>query len=129
MDDLRTPDPQEPLDVRNRVKDGPSQSQVHQHRIEHATTATVDIDRYTTICIIEIRPTKDDTATATNTIHHRIFDAIKEIEKLRINHDKDIPTEEEYKKVLKDYINLIIQKYLPYCSFLTHKSTISHGKI
>ena len=103
MDDLRTPDPQEPLDVRNRVKDGPSQSQVHQHRIEHATTATVDIDRYTTICIIEIRPTKDDTATATNTIHHRIFDAIKEIDdfaaiisldQLRINHGKDIPTEE-----------------------------------
>ena len=26
-------------------------------------------------------------------------------------------------------INFIIHKYLPYCSFLTHKSTILHGKI
>ena len=27
------------------------------------------------------------------------------------------------------HINLIIQKYLPYYSFLTHKSTTLHGKI
>ena len=26
-------------------------------------------------------------------------------------------------------INFLIQKYMPYCSFLTHKSTILHKKI
>ena len=80
MDDVRTHDAQEPPDPRNGVKDGTPQSQNQQRRIEHATTATVTNDRYTTICTLEIRPTKDDSATATNTIHRRIFDAIKEID-------------------------------------------------
>ena len=79
MDDVRTPDSQEPPDPRNDVKDGNPQSQNQQRRIEHATTATVDNDRYTTICTLEIRPPRDDTVIATNTIQHGIFDAIKEI--------------------------------------------------
>ena len=74
--------------------------------------ATVDNDRYTTICTLEIRPVKNDTTTATNTIHRRIFDAIKEIDdsaviisldQLRINHGKDMHTEGGYKKVFKDW--------------------------
>ena len=67
MDDVRTPDPQEPSDPRNCVKDGTPQSQIQQRRIKHTKTATVDNDRYTTICTLEIRPPKDDTVTATNT--------------------------------------------------------------
>ena len=42
MDDVRTTDPQEPPDVHNGIKDGQSQNQVHQRRVEHATTTTVD---------------------------------------------------------------------------------------
>ena len=112
MDDVRTPDTQEPPDVHNGVKDCPSQSEVYQRRIEHTTTATVDNDRYTTIFTLEIRPAKDDTTTATNTIHRRFFDAIKKIDdsvviilldQLRINHGKDISTEREYKKVFKNW--------------------------
>ena len=80
MDDVRTPDPAERPDARNGIKVVHSQSQVQQRRIEHATTVTVDNDRYTTIFTIEICPTKDDTTTATNTIHRRIFDSIKEID-------------------------------------------------
>ena len=53
---------------RNGIKDGPIQSQVHQHRIEHAITATIANDRYTTTYTLEIHPAKDDTATATNMI-------------------------------------------------------------
>ena len=111
MDDVRTPDSQEPPDLRNGVKDGNPQSQNQQRRIEHATTATVTNDRYTTIYTLELRPTKDDTATATNTIHRRIVDAIKEIddtaviitlEQLRIKHGKDMPTEKDCKTVFTD---------------------------
>ena len=80
MDELRTTDSQEPPDTRNGVKDSTLQSQNQQRRIEHATTATVTNDHYTTICTLETRPSKDDTATAINTIHRRIFDTIKEID-------------------------------------------------
>ena len=87
-------------------------SQNQQRRIEHATTATVNNDRCTTICRLELRPTKDDTATATNMIHRRIFDAIKEVddtaviitlEQLRIKHGKDMPTKKDYKTVFTDW--------------------------
>ena len=86
------------------MKDGNPQSQNQQRRIEHATTVTVDNDRYTTICTLEIRPPRDDTVIATNTIHRRIFNSIKEIDEsaaiisldqIRITHDKDIPTEKD----------------------------------
>ena len=65
----------------------------------------------TTICTLELRPPKDDTATATNTIHRRIFEAIKEIgdttviitlEHIRIKHGKDMPTEKDCKTVFTD---------------------------
>ena len=102
MDDVRKPDPQKPPDARNDVKDGTPQIKTHQRRIEHAATAIVDNGYYTTICTLSIRPAKDDTATATDTIHRRIFDVIKEIDdsvviisldQLRITHGKDMPTE------------------------------------
>ena len=73
MDDVRTPDSQEPPDPRNGVKDGNPQSGLQQRRIEHATTATVDNNRYTTICTLETRPSRDNTAianNATNIIYH-----------------------------------------------------------
>ena len=111
MDDVRTPDSQEPPDPRNGVKGANPQSQLQQRRIEHATTATVDNDRYTTICTLETRPPRDDTAIAINTIHRRIFEALKKIDESasiitldqnRINHCKDMPTETDYKKVFID---------------------------
>ena len=104
MDDVRTSDSKESPGPRNGVKYGNSQSQIQQRRIEHATTATVDNNRYTTICTLEIRPPRHDTVIATNRIHRKIFDAIKEIDEsaaiisldqIRITHDKDIPTEKD----------------------------------
>ena len=137
MDDVRTHDSQEPSDTRNGVKDGTPQSQNQQRRIEHATTATVTNDRYTTICTLEIRPSKDDTATATNTIHRRIFDAIKEIddtaviitlEQIRIKHGKDMPTEKDYKTVFTDWRQCHVTKR-EYVSFqLESTQTISQLK-
>ena len=111
MDDVRTVNSQEPPDLRNGVKDGNPQSQIQQRCIEHATTATVDNDRYITICTLEIRPPRDDTVIAINTIHRQIFDAIKEIDEsaaiisldqTRITHGKDMPTEKDYKTVFTD---------------------------
>lgn len=102
---------QDPSNTRNGVKDGNSESEVHRRRIEYAITTTVDNDRYTTICILEIFLAKDDTVTVITTIHRQIFDTIKEIDNTtmiisldqqNINHGKDIPIEEEYKNVFKD---------------------------
>ena len=80
MEDIRTTGSPEPSTARNGVKDGTFQSQVLQCRIKHVTTVTVANDRYTTVYTLEIRPAKDDTATATYTIHHSIFDVITEID-------------------------------------------------
>ena len=137
MDDVRTSDPQEPPDAHNGVKDGTPQSQIHERRIEHVTTATIDNDRYTTICTLEIRPAKDDTATATDTIHRQIFDAIKELDdsaviislnQLRITHGKDILIEREYKTVFKDWrkCNVIKREYVSFKLEITQ--TISQLK-
>ena len=112
MDNVRTIRSLEPSATRNGVKDCTSQSQVLQHRIEQATTVIVANDRYTTIYTLEIRPTKDATATETHTIHRCIFDAIKAIDdstviisldQQRINHGKDMLKGDEYKKVFKDW--------------------------
>ena len=137
MDDVRTHDAQEPPNTRNSVKDGNPQSQIQPRRIEHATTATVDNDRYTTICTLEIRPLKDDTVTATYTIHRWIYDAIKDIDdtsviinlnQLRINHGKEIPNEKEYNTIFIDWRKCNVTKR-EYVSFqLESTQTISQLK-
>ena len=109
--------------ARNSIKDNTSQSQFYQHRIEHATTITIVNDRYTTTCTLQIRPIKDETVTSTQTIHSRIFDAIKEIEdstviisldQKHIHHDKDMPKEEDNTKVFKNWrmCNATKRKYV-----------------
>ena len=104
MNDVRSPDSLEPSEPRNGVKDSNSLSQIQQRRIEHATTVAIDNERYTTIYTLEIRPPRNDTVIATNTIHRRIFDAIKEIDEsaaiisldqIRITHGKDMSTEKD----------------------------------
>ena len=141
MDDVRTPISQEPPDLCNGVRDGNPQSQNQKRRIEHATTATVNNDRYTTICRLELRPTKDDTATATNTIYRRIFDSTKEIddtaviitlEQLRIKHGKDMPTEKDYKTVFTDWRKCHVTKreYVSFQLESTQKiSQLKYGSI
>ena len=137
MDDVRMVNAQEPPDSHNGGKNGIPQSQIQQRRIENATTATVNNDRYTTICTLELRPPKDDTVTATNTIHRRIFDAIKEIDdttviitldQTRINHGKYMPTKQEYKTVFTDWRKCQVAKR-KYVSFqLESTQTISQLK-
>ena len=137
MDDVRTPDSLEPSDPRNGVKDGNPLSQIQQRRIEHATTAAIDNERYTTIYILEIRPPRNDTVIATNTIHRRIFNAIKEIDEsaaiisldqIRITHSKDLPTEKDYKMVFTDWKKCNVTKR-EYVSFqLESTQTISQLK-
>ena len=137
MDNVRTPDSQELPDPRNGVKNGNPQSQIQQRRIEHATTATIDNDRYTTICTLEIRPPRDNTVIATNTIHRRIFDANEEIDEsaaiisfnqIWITHCKDMPTKKDYKRVFTDWRNYNVTKR-EYVSFqLDSTQTISQLK-
>ena len=128
MDDVRTPDPQESPDTRNGFKGDILQSQIHQRRIEHATTVTVDNNRYTTISTLEIRFAKDLNATSTDMIHRRIFDCSAmniSLDQLRITHGKVMPTEREYKTVFKDWRKCNVTKR-EYVSFkLESTQTIS----
>ena len=129
----------EPPNGQNGVNDGTSRSQLYQRWITHATTVLVANNRYTAICTLENRPTKDDSTITTPTVHHRIFDAIKQIDasaaiislnQTRITHSKDIPSGDEYKKIFKDCRTYDTTKRV-YVSFkleLTHTiSQLYHG--
>ena len=48
----------EPPDTHNNVKDGLFQSQVHQRRIEHATTATIEMSVTPRSTPYRVAPTK-----------------------------------------------------------------------
>ena len=137
MDDVRTPDPQEPPGARYGVKDDTpkvkfTNAALNMRRPQLLTsTATT---RYVTSRFAQ---PKNDTATATDTIHRRIFDSIKEIDnsaviisldQLRITHGKDMPTEKEYKTVFKDWRKCNVTKR-EYVSFkLESTQTISQFK-
>ena len=111
IDDERTTESPEPPNERNDVKDGTSRSQLFQRRIAHAITVTVANNRYISICTLEIRPAKDESATSIPTFHRRIFDAIKQIDisaavitldKVCITHSNNIITDNGYNKTLKE---------------------------
>ena len=75
------------------------------------TTVILDNKRFTTIYILKIHPTKDDSAIATSTVHRRIFDSIIKIDdtavivtldQVRFTRSKKIPSKAEYNKTFKD---------------------------
>ena len=74
----------------------------------HATTATINNNRFTTYCISEIRLEKKDSESKTKNIHHLIFDAIKKIDNIAVNisidkthtsHSKHTSENDEYKRI------------------------------
>ena len=46
--------------------------------IEHATTATIENNRYTTKCTLDIRPENKNEPINAAKVHKRIFEAIKQ---------------------------------------------------
>ena len=111
MVDERTPGSSKSPNERNGVNDNFSRSQLFQYRIVHMTTTIVANNRFTTICTLELRLSKNDSTIATSIVHSHIFDSIKKIDasaaiisldQVRIIHSKDIPSGGEYKKSFKD---------------------------
>ena len=50
----------EPLINQYGVKNGTTENKICNRRIVHATTATVDKDRFTSLCTLYIRPEKEN---------------------------------------------------------------------
>ena len=56
MVDGRTPGSPEPLIDQDGAKNSTTGNKIYNRRIAHATTATVDKNRFTSLCTLDIRP-------------------------------------------------------------------------
>ena len=136
MVDGRTLGSPEPLKDHDDAKNGATGNKICNRRIAHATTATVNNNRFTSLCTLDIRPEKKDSKIDPALIHKRIFDAIRVIDDTaaiitnnhRITHSKDIPSGTEYETTFPDIRTDHITKrmYLSFTLESTH--TISQLK-
>ena len=100
MVDGRTFDSPEPSINHDGAEDGTIGNKICNRRIAHATTATVDNDRFTSLYTLDIRPEKKESKIDPALVHKRIFNAIRVIDDTaaiiitdhRITHNKDIPS-------------------------------------
>ena len=130
---LGSPDP---LNDQDGAKYSATGNKICNRRIAHATIATVNNDRFTSLCTLVIRPEKKASKINPALIHKRIFDAIRVIDDTaaiitanhRIIHSKDIPTGTEYETTFPDIRTDPITKrmYLSFTLESTH--TISQLK-
>ena len=98
----------EPSIDHDGAENGSTKTKIYNWRIAHATTATVNDDRFTSLCTLDIRPEKKDSKIHPATIHQRIFDAIKTIDdtttiitsdNTRATHSKYIPLGKAYEQM------------------------------
>ena len=61
---------------KHKGQDGNGKNTICNSRIEHATTATIDNNRFTTKCTLDSCPEKQNLAVNQSTVHQRIFEAI-----------------------------------------------------
>ena len=80
MVDGRTFDSPEPSINHDGAEDGTIGNKICNRRIAHATTATVDKNRFTSLCTLDIRPEKKKSKIDPALVHKRIFDAIRAID-------------------------------------------------
>ena len=118
-------------------QDGNGKNTIYNRRIEHATTATIDNNRFTTKCTLDIRPEKKNEPIDSPKIHQRIFEAIKQIDEtaaiitqnnVRITNSNTFPTDKEHQTMFPDQRQCNVTKRM-YISFtLESEYTISQLK-
>ena len=115
---------------------GTTKKYICNQRIAHTTTGTVDNDRFTSLCTLDIRPEKKESKINPVIVHQRIFDAIKAIDDTaaiitsdnnRITHSKYIPSGVAYKQMFPDIRTDTITKRI-YLSF-TLESTFTLSQL
>ena len=79
--------------------------------IEHATIATIENNRFTTKCTLDIRPVKKNEPINAAKVHQKIFEAIKQTDdtaviitpnNTRITNSNTFPTDEEHQTLFPD---------------------------
>ena len=70
-------------------KESNGKNTICNRRIEHATTATIQSNRYTTKCTLDIRPEKQNHVINSLEVHQKIFEAIQQMDETAaiITHD------------------------------------------
>ena len=93
------------------IPTGNDKNMVYNRRIEHATTATVINNRFTTKCTLDIRPEKPNSIINSSKIHQKIFEAIKNMdesaaiithENKRITNSNTFPTDNKHNITFPD---------------------------
>ena len=118
-------------------RDGNGKNTIYNRRIEHATTAMIDNNRFATKYTLDIRPEKKNQSINSPKVHQRIFEAIKQIDettttitrnKTRITNNNTFPTDEEHQTLFPDKRLCKVTKRM-YISFtLKSEFTISQLK-
>ena len=67
------------------IPTGNDKNMVYNRRIEHATTATVINNRFTTKCTLDIGPEKPNYIINSSKIHQKIFELIKKYGRIYSN--------------------------------------------
>ena len=68
----------------NKDQDGNVKNTICNRCIEHATTPTIENNRFTTKCILDIRPEKKNQPINSSKVHQRIFEAIKQTDETAV---------------------------------------------
>ena len=93
------------------IPTGNDKNMVYNRRIEHATTATVINNRFTTKYTLDIRPEKPNSIINSFKIHQKIFEAIKNMdestaiiayENKRITNSNTFPTDNKHNITFPD---------------------------
>ena len=93
------------------VQDVNVKNTICNRRIEHATTATIENNRFTTKCTLDIRPEKKNEPINAAKVHTKIIEAIKQADetaviitpnKNRITNSNTFPTDEEHETLFPD---------------------------
>ena len=107
------------------IATGNDKNMVYNRRIEHATTATVINNRFTTKCTLDIRPEKPNSIINSPKIHQKLFEAIKNMdesatiithENNRITNSNTLPTDNKHNITFPDqrFCNITKRVYISF---------------
>ena len=95
----------------HEFKDGNEQKTICNRRIEHAITATVLNNIFTTKCTLDIRPEKPNSVINSSKVHKNIFEDIKQMDEtipiitqnnIRITNSNIFPIDKEHNTTFPD---------------------------
>ena len=117
-------------------KESNGKNTICNRRIEHITTATIENNRYTTKCTLDICPEKQNLVINSSKVHQHIIEAIKKMnetaaiiahDNIRITNGNTFPNDKEHKTSFPDQRLCKVTKIM-YISF-TLESTLTLSQL